>query len=305
MLEVSICIPVFNFQISRLVQTLITDIKEHSISAEIIVIDDASEDNVRAANRELTTNHSIRYIQLESNVGRSAIRNLFANYANSNYLLFLDCDMMPAGGNFIRTYLSEAAKDHMIICGGICYGDPPEPGKRLHWNFGQKREALSADLRNSSPYRYFFSSNFMVPLKILKTTRFDESITGYGYEDSVFAIEVEVKNIRIKHIQLPAEHLRLDDALAFVSKTEMAMRNLHSLYQRRELKSLLRSHIRLVRATERLNKLGLSGVARFAHGAVAKKIKQRLIAGNNSLALLDWYKLFFFVSLQNNTIRRD
>src|SRR5215469_11442754 len=115
MIKVSICIPVFNFDVKPLLQTLLAEIKTYSIGAEIILIDDGSSDDIARSNEQSANELSVTYIRLEKNIGRSAIRNLFMEYAQADQLLFLDCDVMPRSKNFIQNYLNEAGK--RVVCG--------------------------------------------------------------------------------------------------------------------------------------------------------------------------------------------
>ena len=59
-------------------------------SIEIVLIDDASDLENKAKNRLLK--EYCKIIELETNVGRSKIRNLFVSECKNPYLLFLDCD---------------------------------------------------------------------------------------------------------------------------------------------------------------------------------------------------------------------
>src|SRR5690349_17906921 len=104
--DVSLCIPVFNFSIEPLIAKLSKEISEYSIKAEIVVIDDASGPLFRTTNKALSEKYFVNYVQLEKNIGRSSIRNLFLLYVKSPLLLFLDCDVMPPDDRFISNYLS-------------------------------------------------------------------------------------------------------------------------------------------------------------------------------------------------------
>ncbi|MDY0161505.1 MAG: glycosyltransferase, partial [Bacteroidales bacterium] len=72
----SICIPVYNKKVKRLHSELIEAAKLFTLSYEIIIIDDASKDKYRIENSQLQSNNT-KYIQLDKNIGRAAIRNLF------------------------------------------------------------------------------------------------------------------------------------------------------------------------------------------------------------------------------------
>jgi len=52
-MKISVCIPVYNFDVRSLVYDLKKEIKNQSIDAEIILIDDASDGNFIEINNEL------------------------------------------------------------------------------------------------------------------------------------------------------------------------------------------------------------------------------------------------------------
>jgi glycosyltransferase involved in cell wall biosynthesis len=296
--DISLCIPVYNFFSEPLVAKLFKEISEYSISAEIIVIDDASDPLFRTTNRTLTEKYPINYVQLEKNIGRSAIRNLFQLYVKSPLLLFLDCDVMPMDDKFISNYLSATAEGPIVMCGGIKYPQElPSAKNKLHWEYGRKRESLPAIKRNKNSYSHFLASNFIVPGEVIKVIRFNEELRGYGYEDTLYGIELEKKGIGLRHIDNPAEHLKLDTAEEFILKTENALKNLYDLYRSNAYS--LEHYIKLVKANNFFKALRLSTVAAMIYSQFGKGIMRRsLLNGSCNLTLLDWYKLLFFIALQ-------
>jgi glycosyltransferase involved in cell wall biosynthesis len=295
--DISLCIPVHNFSAGSLVAKLSKEISEYSLSAEIVVIDDAADPLFRATNRVLSEEYPINYIQLEKNIGRSAIRNLFLGYVESPALLFLDCDVMPIDDKFISKYISAIRKGQMVVCGGINYPDElPSPKNKLHWEYGRKRESLPASKRNKNPYSHFLASNFLLSREILETIRFNEELKGYGYEDTLFGIELERKRVGLTHIDNPAEHLKLDTAEEFILKTENALKNLYSLY--RSNAYALGHHVKLIKANNILKALRLSMLASAIYNQIGKgSLRRKLSNGSSDLKLLDLYKLLFFVAL--------
>ena len=298
--QISICIPVYNFLIEPLIAKLSREISSRSLDAEIVVIDDASHISFQQVNHALVQKYPMHYVQLQQNAGRSAIRNLFLNYVRSPLLLFLDCDVMPASDEFVSTYLS-VAKNAMVVCGGISYAhEPPGPEKKLHWKYGRTRESLPAVKRKRQSHRRFLTSNFLIHKKILETISFEE-LKGYGYEDTLYGIQLQRKNISIEHIDVPAQHLKIDNAEEFVSKTENALKNLHHLHQSGEYASTLKHYIRLVKANNIIRTVGLTRAALLMNDKFGNSIRRRLAKGNTNLALLDLYKLLFFISLAKKT----
>jgi glycosyltransferase involved in cell wall biosynthesis len=297
--NISICIPVHNFAIEPLISKLSNEVLVNSIDAEVIAIDDASESSFQNMNGGLEKKYPIRYIQLSRNIGRSAIRNVFVKHAQSRLLLFLDCDVMPVSDKFISGYLSAIDKNKGVICGGIIYSEkPPSVKQKLHWKYGSRREAVPVSSRNKRPYHHFLTSNFLVHREILEKIFFNEELKGYGYEDTLYGMELKRNKIELKHIELPAEHLKIDTAGEFVLKTESALTNLYRLSNADEYGPRLKFYSKLIKANEILARLRLKNFVNRMYNTFGEKIRNTIINGNTSLRLLDIYKLLFFMSLQ-------
>jgi glycosyltransferase involved in cell wall biosynthesis len=295
---ISICIPVYNFPIEPLIKNLSQEISTRSIDAQIVVIDDASDVFFQTANHATCEKYRVSYMQLDKNVGRSAIRNRFVQYTKSPLLLFLDCDVMPVNNLFISAYLSEF-RNETVICGGLRYAETaPAAAYKLHWKYGRTREALTAKIRNKKPYHHFLTSNFLIHKKILEKIPFNEKLEGYGYEDTLYGIEMKRNNVDLRHIDLPVEHLKIDTAEEFVVKTENALENLYRIYETEVYKSILKHHIRLIRANNTLTSFRLAPIGLFMYNRLGNFFRRKLINGNINLTLLDVYKLLFFISLR-------
>ena len=222
----SILIPVYNFDTKKFVSELHRQCIEENIDFEIILADDASDNSFIKLNSELKQLSNVNYIQLEENIGRSKIRNLLAEKAKFDYLLFADCDMQIQDNNFIKKYINELEKN-VIICGGISYSEKqPESKFFFRWYYGIKREKQPAQKRKINPYASFMTGNFLIKKSVFQKIKFNENITKYGHEDTLFGIELKRKNIKIHHIDNPLIHIGLEDASTFIQKTENGIINL-------------------------------------------------------------------------------
>ncbi len=115
----SICIPIYNREMCDTVRQLAEQAAQAGMPCEIVCIDDCSDTCYREANRPL---HGMcRYVELEQNIGRARIRNLFLQYARYDYLLFLDCDSLPPEG-FLSRYAEVLRQKPRVVCGGRVYG---------------------------------------------------------------------------------------------------------------------------------------------------------------------------------------
>ncbi len=223
----SICIPVYQFHISRLIKVLSAQIVEVGIPIELLVIDDGSEEKFRDQNRKFVQNQLINYQELPQNMGRAKIRNLLAHKAQFEYLLFLDCDVIPVEANFLKRYI-EAIKNQSVVYGGTVYSpSPPQDQDFLfHWRYGKAKEEISSQKRSRHPYATFKTNNFLVSKNLFFNNLLEENLTGYGHEDSLFAFSLKAQGIAIQHIHNPVLHEGLIPADELVTKLESSLENL-------------------------------------------------------------------------------
>lgn len=222
---VSILIPVYNFDVVKLVNDLEFQAVKLGIPYEIVCIDDNSSEHYH--NYSLSEKENIVWAELNENKGRSIVRNLLAEKSNYENLIFLDCDMGVVSDHFIEDYIKLSSTEKVII-GGVSYtAKPPvENSKRLHWKYGSNRESQSVNERVKHPYTSFMSGNFFVKKEVFNLISFDETIRGYGHEDTLFGIDLKNRGITIAHINNPLEHLGIEDANVFLGKSETAILNL-------------------------------------------------------------------------------
>ena len=82
----AVCIPVYNQDVSVLVDALLKQVKLQVDQVSIVVIDDASSERYLAQYEALP--ETVKVIKLKKNIGRSRIRNTFLLHTNEPYLLF-------------------------------------------------------------------------------------------------------------------------------------------------------------------------------------------------------------------------
>ncbi len=286
---ISICIPVYNFKVDALVKELYAQTRHLGVPSEIILIDDGSEEIYREYNKK-TCNY-VKYIQLDKNIGWTAIRNLFLKYVAYDHLLFLDCDSLIIRDNFLAKYLS-AIKEHPdgVICGGRVYDkNPPARNKRLRWKYGIKREGKSLETRQKKPDVSFMAFNFVISRKVFEKIHFDERVVEYGHEDTLFGFELKKGGIKIYHIDnvILNGHLETNDE--YIQKTEKALGNLPFILQLSDNNKSLIEDVAVLRTYYKLYGIRKIIAAIF----LIKKpfIKFLLSKGYVNLYLLDFYKL--------------
>ncbi len=222
---ISVCIPVYNFDINPLVESLLEEILAHSLAVEIVLIDDCSQERVKQKNK--VEHNNVKYIQLTENIGRSKIRNLFLKYVTNDYLLFLDCDSFIISKDFLRSYMVQLQNLDSVICGGRVYPENrPNRSRLLRWKYGVKKESKTAVERMANPNKSFMTNNFLIKKSVLLDIQFDEQLTQYGHEDTLFGLELKKAGITITHIENPIFNGDIETNEVFLEKSEKALDNL-------------------------------------------------------------------------------
>ncbi len=221
---ISICIPVYNFNINPLIKELHDQAEGLNRPYEIIIIDDGSQ-NYQEINRK--AGEKFNYIELPENIGRAKIRNLFLQYARYDYLLFLDCDSLIRTTDFLSNYINIITTKPGVVVGGRVY-DKKRPGREkiLRWKFGIIKESKSAAIRNQNPYESFMTNNFLIKKAILEETRFEERLINYGHEDTLFGFDLRKNNVMILHIDNPVLNGDIDTNPEYLNKTNESVKNL-------------------------------------------------------------------------------
>jgi hypothetical protein len=175
------------------------------------------------------------------------------------------------------------------VVGGITYpkNPPKDQEKYLRWLYGVKRESISAELRSKTPYGSFMSGNFAIRKVDFDLVRFDNTVRGYGHEDTLFGSDLRKKNIPIVHIDNCLLHNGLDSSEVFLSKTKNAVENLAQLVQSGKMDP----NIRLYKIYRRLKKWGVVWVFRTYFHIGKKTLLKNLKSANPKLKNLDLYKL--------------
>lgn len=291
-MKLSICIPVFNFDVRKLVDDLKKEIERNSIDAEIILIDDASNDHFTTINKELQKEVT-HFIFLEKNIGRSKIRNLFLEYAESDYLLFLDCDGKILDLNFLKIYteaLQQDKKTAVLYGGRTVVKNLADRKYILRWKFAVERENLPLSMRNEKPYLSFQTNNFIIKKEILNKVKFNSEFENYGYEDLLFAMDLKCQHITINHVDNPIFNDDLESNEVYLAKVEESVESLAKMLKMDSLRLKI-SEIKLVKAYNYLRKTRLDSLFLYWFGFQEKSIKKNLLSNYPNLRNLDLYKL--------------
>lgn len=291
-MKLSICIPVYNFDVRELVFDLKKEIETEEMDAEIILIDDASKESFKKTNQSLEDQVD-HFIFLEKNVGRSRIRNLFLNFSTGEYLLFLDCDGKVISENFLKKYIQfihNNPQTDVIYGGRTVSGYVPDADHYLRWKFAVERENLLIESRIIRPYLSFQTNNFVIRKAILEKIGFNPDFQKYGYEDLLFAMDLKSDHIKIDHIDNPIFNNDLESNITYLGKVEESVESLSHMLKDGMLRSKL-SEVRLVKLYNKLINSPLKFILNISFTMIEGSIKRKLSRGNVSLRYLDLYKL--------------
>ena len=291
MSSISICIPVFNCDVKELISNLIQCSELFYVDYEIVIIDDASLERYKLLNREVQDFNNVTYIELDENIGRSAIRNLFLKHTKLDNLLFLDCDSKLLHKRFISNYLIFKSE---IICGGREYQGKPKKSKHLlRWKYGIHRECKKAKNREKNPYHSFMTNNFMIKRPILGAIKFDERLTGYGHEDSLFGYQLMKNNIQIAHIDNPTIHDFNETSDEFLEKTRQGIENLVFIHTKLLPDGEFRQVNKLLAAYEKVKEKKIANLFNLLSYPVLPLITVLFRIGIVHLWCFDIYKLLY------------
>ena len=293
---ISICIPIYNFNVVELINAIINQGEGIKKPFEIICIDDCSNKETLKLNAKISTYKKVNYLILKKNIGRSKIRNLFLDNASYENLLFIDCDCSIQSENFLEKYFEQI--NNAVVYGGRIHHDnpPKKKEKRLRWLYGIKKEDQNFNYRVKNPYHCFRSNNFLIKKTILSQIRFNENIKTYGHEDTFLSIELKRNKIAIYQINNPVFHEGIEDNNVFLEKTKSAVKNLVIL----EKNALDISSVKLVKTYNLINKLKLMWLIFSLSKTISKILERQLLSSRPSLRIFDLYKLIYFLREKQN-----
>lgn len=289
----SILIPVYNYGCLRLVKNLCRQAENCGLEYEIIVADDGSTDaESLGENRTIGSLPHARFCELGENHGRAWIRNWLTRQACGQSLLYIDSDAQVCNPDFLKNYRPFMGTEK-VVCGGIIHPDRlPSPDVSLRYNYEKKMEPhFVAAERTKHPYANLRTFNFMMPRDVALSHPFDESITLYGYEDTMLGGWLQADKVPVVHIDNPLINGDIETNARFLAKTEESM---HSLYN---LRREMADHSRLLSHYRSLERFRLVGMAKCLFSLFRPLLRRQLLGTHPSVLLLQLYKLGYYCTL--------
>jgi glycosyltransferase involved in cell wall biosynthesis len=291
--SISVLIPNYNWDVTKLIAQLHDQLQNGSIEFEILCFENGS-DAAKIATNEAVNALPHTHYEVKAVEGRAQNRNALARAAKYNFILFIDGDAdISHNPSFISDYRKHA-KAHTVICGGTAYDIKTDTLQtRLRYKYGKAREELSPSQRQKNAHAGFSAFNFYMPKDTFLNICFDEKLSKYGHEDTLFGRELKFRCIPILHIQNTAVHLGLDTCDVFLSKTRQAVENLSDLIN----EGLIDEDIKLYAWYLRIKKSGMTHVLSGMYSRFHATWAKQLCGQCPSLKLYDLYKLSYLCSL--------
>lgn len=232
-MEISVIIPTYNNR--EVLRETIRALQRQTIAAglyEIVVVDDGSTDGTAEMTAELAggkpgagpggTGPAIRYVT-QANRGRSAARNLGVREARGRIVVFLDSDNWAA-----PSLLAEHYKHYPpgVVRRGVQGRTVTHPESRV--TPFMKVKEMTPDLtirrrRDLSPFHVTTRNCSMLRQEVLEAGGFDETFSGYGWEDIELAIRMHDRGARFEYEPLAlGYHHHVEDLAGVREKLRQA-----------------------------------------------------------------------------------
>lgn len=279
---ISILIPIYNFDCRALIEGLHKQILTSGTECEILVANDASTTCTEAI-EEISRLDYIKYFSFDENQGRSKIRNFLASKAAFQYLLFLDCDAEICNDNYLKRYIGLCHKG--VCCsGGIAkypYEEKPEYSLNLMYN--HKVET------NYIKNKVFTTFNFLIDKDIFNQVKFNDTLSGYGHEDTIFASDIQ-KITPIEFVENNLVHLQLSKNEEYLKKIEESCEQMCRMARVMSDDEMKRC-FRVWRAFSVERSLKTAGMAASRFQKQRERLRRQLFSLRPSIIVLHLYKL--------------
>lgn len=296
----SILIPTYNYQCYNLVEILWQQAENiEGLDYEIIVADDGSRDNESIkSNFRINDLSHCRFIRRKENVGRAFIINYLVEESVGKWILIMDSDALVPDDSFIRKYISYFTDDNKVIVGGLYHDERfRTPDNSLRWKYEKNADKhRSAVERNKNPYSKFCTFNIAILRNVFLQIRFDSDCKEYGYEDTLFGIELKRKEIPVLHIDNPLIHVGLESNDSYLKKVEISLRML------RKLENKLDGETSLILAYNKLKKYHLLRLYLIFYKLSKALMLRNILGSNPSLKILSLYKLGYYIDLNKKNV---
>jgi len=298
----SVCIPVYNRNISNLLEDLIEQSRCLDKISEIVVLNDGSE--LPIVNPQLTF-ENIRFLNNPTPLGRSAARNRLINEALGTYVLLLDAGAKLIHPDFLELWLQalEMSTEKVFYGGSVYTDSPPNKDFFVRWKVSICRESKSHQYRINNPTG-FKTNNVVIHKSIAEKLRFNEKLTKYGHEDTLYGFELLQQNIRVIQVDNPVQNEISDTNTVFVKKTMDATENLVLAMEQATNEQAFVQHVRLLSKYRAIIKKGFVTILALCGLLLLTSLKRSLEKGMK-VGLLFRFDLFKLLVLHRTMRKQD
>ena len=293
----SILIPIYNHNAYNLVKQLNEQCISCGIEYEIICQDDASNSPLNKFNEEINQLHNCSFISLKQNVAHRQNRNLLAERAKFDWLLFIDGDSKIIQPDFIQKYINKSENFQVVYGGRIHPETCPTNHQKLRWKYGKFIEDKKALDRLKKPYECLLFNNTLILKSEFNKVKFDTNITLYGHDDTQFSYELSKIKSKVNHIENPILHDDIDENEKYLSKTEESLKSILILYSMNKVNS---NFVSILKLYVFLKKTKLIYLVQFGFIFLKNKLRKQILSENPSLTLFNMYRIGYLCSLNEN-----
>ncbi len=190
---VSLIVPVFNGGTAfRNCVASLLNIRYPVEKLQIIMVDDGSTDDTFEWLQKQSLPPYMLVVRHQINRGRAAARNSGISQANGEILIFMDGDMR-IHPECVQSHVEALASESVVAVAGRMIPDPQIPGTRLQRYLFEYSKRGAKQFGEHSPvgFQYLLTGNMSVKRETLTATGlFDETMSGYGGEDTLFAYQI-------------------------------------------------------------------------------------------------------------------
>lgn len=296
-IQLSILITNHNVDCRKLLIDLHGQMRRWGGKGEIIVLDDCSgERELTHGNIEVAESlKCTTYLVNDRNRGAAVCRNMLADRARGEWLIFIDSDAEVTHDTFVAHYWKYRYVADILVGGLFHPQTNPNPESTLRFKYERKADRQRiAWKRSINPYSCFTAFNIMARKEVFKKVRFDETCKDYGYEDALFGVELKKHGMSIWHIDNALKHTGLDTNESFIRKTDVSLKTLARL----RMKGKMEGESRVGNMADKIERWGLSGMAHMIFKKTKGILLWNLKGHHPSLLLFSVYKLLKFISIR-------
>jgi len=218
--QITVIIPYY-FQI-KIVEETLSKLYNQALNleclVEVLIVDSNTNSSEIIIDKNKTKNLflNVKIINTKNSLSRK--RNVGINHANSDYLVFLDDDVIPSK-NFIKSFL-EISKNNEFFTS--CLVDFEEPKNAyLYYRKRKENSVKWTNFKGKVVNPIFCTAMAFGANKelIIKNKQFfDENFKGYGWEDVDFFIQAEKKGIKLNVGNIYVTHRELSNYKKYFKK---------------------------------------------------------------------------------------